>query len=387
MPEQKPLIDALNVSVIVDRKDRPGQIARTEWRANVAYGCPASPGDLVGIGASGKIDSCLLPTTGSNVFVNGNPVSDPNFNDFTPTAPLGFTNVKWQFDGAGNVSAYYATSGVAVSFGQITSGTNNSATMIVDTGASITVACPGSGVIEATELATDNCTPVVTNISHPTHEGMLLISQPGNASAVWADPLVQGLYPDGSNIAAPPAFATPTTIQPAYVGGKGTDGNLHGILTTPSGAVVVVSEDEAVNANHFAWDTGPDPIALTSGALTPLISISPQIAATVTFFLTGMDVFMAPSIGEFQLIKNGTLTGASFANVPGSNARSDTSATVVSGGTRVDSGYTQNGTRSLTYELEFIVGDTYTLAVQPQTGGIQKKANAALRWSEQTVAP
>jgi hypothetical protein len=121
--------------------------------------------------------------------------------------------------------------------------------------------------------------------------------------------------------------------------------------------------------------------------LHPLISIRPQAAATVFFFLTGMDVFMAPAIGEFQVIKNGVLTGASFSNVPGSNAQEDTSATAVSGGTRADSGYTQNGVRTAAYQIKFSVGDTYTLAVQKQAGVIPQYANGALRWTEQTQTP
>jgi hypothetical protein len=37
-----------------------------------------------------------------------------NFNNTTPAAPAGFTNIIWQTDGAGNDSAYVATSGAEV---------------------------------------------------------------------------------------------------------------------------------------------------------------------------------------------------------------------------------------------------------------------------------
>jgi hypothetical protein len=48
---------------------------------------------------------------GSTVQVNGSPITNPNFNDTTPAAPSGKTNVKWQVDGSGNVSAYITTGG------------------------------------------------------------------------------------------------------------------------------------------------------------------------------------------------------------------------------------------------------------------------------------
>ena len=42
--------------------------------------------------------------------VNGNPVTGPNFNGSVPAAPTGSTNVTFQFDGLGNVSASLLTS-------------------------------------------------------------------------------------------------------------------------------------------------------------------------------------------------------------------------------------------------------------------------------------
>ena len=267
-----------------------------------------------------------------------------------------------------------------VPFNNISSGVNNQATMTVDTGASIVVT--GSGVVESTELATNTATPVVTNISAPTHEGMLLISQPGNASAVWADPLMQGLYPEGSNIASPPAFAPPTTIQPVLIGGKDSNGLLRDIAVTPGGAVVTVSEGLADSANHFAISTGSTLLSV-AGPLTPILSLRPQVAATVKFFLTGMDVFTASAVAMFQIIKNGSLTGASFTNVTGTNAQQDTSATSVSGGTVMDTGYSTTGTRTQVYEVQFTVGDTFTLVVASDVNGRATKAVGALRWAEQ----
>jgi hypothetical protein len=47
----------------------------------------------------------------SSVKVNSVTISNPNFNNTTPAAPGGNTNVKFQVDGSGNVSAYAANGG------------------------------------------------------------------------------------------------------------------------------------------------------------------------------------------------------------------------------------------------------------------------------------
>lgn len=45
-------------------------------------------------------------TGGSSVKINGSSVTNPNFNNTTPVAPSGKSNITWQVDGSGNVSAY-----------------------------------------------------------------------------------------------------------------------------------------------------------------------------------------------------------------------------------------------------------------------------------------
>jgi len=225
MSTENPILDALQKSVIINRRDKPDQIAWTEWRANIASGCPAPPGSIVMTGAGGTIDPCLLPPSPPSnlpVYVNGNAVpfgpDSPDFNSTTPAAPAGYTNVIWQYDPSGNISAYYATSGiVSVPFSEIISGTSTGQSFVVGDGTTLTVACPGSGVIEATELATSTCTPVATNISAPAHPGQLLISQPGNASAVWADPFVQGVSVPGTSVLT--GFSG-GPIQPVLVGAQ-----------------------------------------------------------------------------------------------------------------------------------------------------------------------
>ena len=115
MPEQTPILDALETSAIINRKDKPGQVPWTEWRVPVvtASGGPPSEGSLPMLDASGQIDSSMIPGGGgsSAVSVNGVLVTNPNFNDATPAAPTAWRNVLWQKDGTGDVSAYLDIAG------------------------------------------------------------------------------------------------------------------------------------------------------------------------------------------------------------------------------------------------------------------------------------
>lgn len=278
----------------------------------------------------------------------------------------------------GLISPTLLPGGTSTSFAAITTGTNVDATMTVGTGANL--GYTGAGVVNANEIGGIN-----VDGNAPTHAGEVLISQPGNTTAVWADPQVQGLYAAGSSITVPPPYTPPTTIQPILIGGADPSGTLRNIAVTPGGAILTVPESEVVTVNNFAWDTGPTPILLTAGVLVPLISIKPQSGATVLFFFTGMDVCILPAMGQYQILKNGALTGASFANVGGSNMQQDTSATMVFGGTRVDSGFSTLGTRTMVYEISMATTDTITLAVQRQSGAINNYGMGALRWTEQAA--
>src|SRR6185369_4072198 len=100
-----------------------------------------------------------------------------------------------------------ASGSFSSSFSAIASGTNTASALVV--GGTASLGYTGSGSVDANKIGHINVA-----VNSPAHEGQLLISQPGNASAAWADPMVQGLYPEGSPVASPPAFAAPTTIQP-----------------------------------------------------------------------------------------------------------------------------------------------------------------------------
>jgi hypothetical protein len=95
-----------------------------------------------------------------------------------------------------------------------------------------TMACGSAAYLCTDEVGTK----VEVDLSHPTHAGQLLISQPGNASAVWADPQVQGLYPAGSTICPAPAYIAPTCIQPIGIGIQDPSGDLQWLQGSYSGS-------------------------------------------------------------------------------------------------------------------------------------------------------
>jgi len=80
---------------------------------------------------------------------------------------------------------------------------------------------------------------IAVNGNEPSHPGMLLISQPGNESAIWADPQVQGLYAAGASISSPPAYVAPDTIQPILIGASDPAGKLQSLTEDASGNLLV----------------------------------------------------------------------------------------------------------------------------------------------------
>ncbi len=68
MSTENPILDALETSVIIDRKDKPGQIPWTEWRVPVVTTGP-SPGSIPMAGPNGLIDPSLLPPSGGTPII------------------------------------------------------------------------------------------------------------------------------------------------------------------------------------------------------------------------------------------------------------------------------------------------------------------------------
>jgi hypothetical protein len=208
-------------SVIANRKDKANQSFWTEYRKYAVDGCPANPGDLVMLNEDGKIASCFLPpNTGLTIEINGVASPCQDVLNFIP--------------GTGITITYEPDCGY----------------LFTATG---TTAC-GSAAFLCTDIVG---TEVEVDISHPTHPGQLLISQPGNTSAVWADPQVQGLYPAGSTICPAPPYEPPTCINPVLIGGQGEspsgkDGLLHPLPLSSIGLSVTTLQNpqEALNEGY-----------------------------------------------------------------------------------------------------------------------------------------
>src|SRR5579863_3591732 len=142
----------------------------------------------------------------------------------------------------------------------------------VVSGGSITVT--GTGVIEATELATTG-SPVNISGNAPAHAGQLLISQPGNTSAVWADPFVQGVFVPGTNVTT--GFSG-GPIQPVLIGAQDPSSLLQNLHVDASGNLLTASTSgNAVTGGQTAE---------TTATWTPSTPINTVLALTVTGYGT-----------------------------------------------------------------------------------------------------
>ena len=343
-------------SVLANRKDKANQPFWTQSLIPAVDGCcPASPGAIVLLGSNCKIDPCLLPsTTGLIIEIDGVPSPCQDILNFIP--------------GTGITITYEPDCGY----------------LFTATG---TTAC-GSAAFLCTDISG---TEVEVDLSHPTHPGQLLISQPGNTTAIWADPQVQGLYAAGSTICPAPAYVAPTCIQPILIGGATQGGTLENILVADSGELVTIAQDQETDPNvlRFAATTGLTLVTNTAGLL-PLLSIQPKAGATgVTFTFRDTHIANTGLLAHYQLLLNATLTGANFVNVdPASSMQYDVSATSYTGGRLIDAGYLGSDARHTDYEMYFgFVGptpDVITLVFAPVTGNSKSISGAAFAWDEQS---
>jgi len=242
-------------SVLANRKDKANQPFWTQYLVPAVDGCcPAQPGAIVLLGPDCKIDPCLLPSTSGLVIeINGVPSPCQSILNFIP--------------GDGITITYEPDCGY----------------LFTATG---TTAC-GSAAFLCTDISG---TEVEVDLSHPTHPGQLLISQPGNTSAIWADPQIQGLYPAGSTICPAPAYVPPTCIQPILVGGEDCNGVLQNFAVTTGGQVIVLAQDQETDINvlRFAATTGSTLVLNNTATLVPLLSIRPKVAATAVTFVAAI---------------------------------------------------------------------------------------------------
>src|SRR5271170_1342462 len=345
-------------SVLANRKDKANQPFWTQSLIPAVDGCcPASPGAIVLLGSNCKIDPCLLPsTTGLIIEIDGVPSPCQDILNFIP--------------GTGITITYEPDCGY----------------LFTATG---TTAC-GSAAFLCTDISG---TEVEVDLSHPTHPGQLLISQPGNTSAAWMDPQVQGLYAAGSTICPAPAYVAPTCIQPILIGGADCNGVLQNVAVATGGEIIVFAQDQETSASvlRFAATTGTALKTNATPALVPLISITPKIAAsTVVFTYRNLDFLSSGQLSHFQLLLGATLTGAAFVNVdPASQMTYDVTATAYTGGRLLDAGYIGADSRHNDYEFTFdFTGATppvITLVFAPVTGNSKSTAGCSFAWDEQAT--
>jgi hypothetical protein len=347
-------------SVIANRKDKANQPFWTEYRVNAVDGCcPAEPGAIVLLGPDCKIAPCLLPsTTGLVIEIDGVPSPCQDVLNFIPGTGI---NITYSPD-CGYV---FTATGI--------------------------VAC-GSAAYLCTD---DPGVKVEVDLSHPTHAGQLLISQPGNTSAIWADPQVQGLYAAGSTICPAPAYVAPTCIQPILIGGADCNGVLQNVAVTTGGKLVTLAQDQEsdINVLRFAATTGGILAANSTSGLKPLLSIRPKTGAgAVTFTFRALDFISGGNLSHYQILLNAALTGAAFTDVDAaSNAQYDVSATAYAGGRLVDAGYAAADHERNEYEFHFgfttATPDTITLVYvgAVSTGSPKSIAGCSFAWDEQST--
>ena len=195
-----------------------------------AAGSPPAPYTIVMTGADGLISPTLLPPSTPSILLETNSVKNTLQDVLNLIQGPNITLVADAFGGV----TISASGTISTSFSNITSGDNTIADMTVDTGA--TLSYVNEGVVNANEIGTIN-----VSVNLPTHPGEVLISQPGNETAAWADPQVQGLYAVGSFIDSPPPYAAPTTIQPVLVGGSdyASPPALWNLKTDPGGQIYI----------------------------------------------------------------------------------------------------------------------------------------------------
>jgi len=161
-------------------------------------------------------------------------------------------------------------------------------------------------------------------------------------------------------------------------------GSNQDLSLAPDGALIVVPADEqfACSIQYYSYDSGAAfSVMVSTTAFTPLWSITGCSSGTIVQLLREIQVLTDGSTVLFELIEGGTLTGASFVAGPGCSTV-DTSATVVTGGIVVWSGYAAAFPRNYDSLMDCMNGKTYTIAAKSFKGCA--KAVAQIRWSEQT---
>jgi len=174
------------------------------------------------------------------------------------------TNVILVADAFGGVTIS-ASGIVGTGFENISTGDNTTAVMTVDTGASLSYV--GSGVVNANEIGGIN---VAGNA--PAHAGEVLVSQIGDTSAEWEDPIGIVTLTAGQNIGAYQAVAVHADGL-AYIADAGTLADADrfvGIAVTSAltGNTLQVQQSGTIDNVGFLFTPGTTIYLGLAGALT-----------------------------------------------------------------------------------------------------------------------
>src|SRR5271170_4099592 len=283
------------------------------------------------------------PTTGTTVSVNGSPITNPDFDGSAPSPGAGYSVVVWTTSGS-DVSGWYSTTGTSVSFNDITTGSNATATMTVASGGELTYST--GGVVNASEVAG------IDYESTPTHVGQIPIVQPGLTSIAYADPQVIGLFPAGTPINTFPAYVAPTTIQPVLIGASdGTD--LQNILVDGSGNLKVAVENSVTVTGTVAATQSGAWSVTTASEIAPGASL-PTDATWIGWNTTGSNFVGVSTTNPLPVSATigGTFTPALTTDRTSSGSITSTQSVVIStqGGGSVSIGVTGTWTGTLAFE-------------------------------------
>lgn len=241
-----------------------------------------------------------------------------------------------------------------------------------------------SGTVNASEIGT-----ITVKGSVPAHAGQLLISQPGNTSAVWADPQVQGLYAAGSSIASPPAYTSPTTICPVGVGGSkagvlqylllDSSGNLQvslGGATTISVVGTLTNNNAAPSNNNLGVLPAVANAAVQSWTEGDQVLLSTDLSGKVrTLAFQGTSPWVE-NVSQFGGSNVVTGTGASGAGIPRFTVSNDSQVKIWDGTTQAS---VIVATNALKTDLSSVAGSaTATATTGVQLVGIEGRAGTSL---------
>jgi len=283
---------------------------------------------------------------GTSVKVNGSTISNPNFNNTTPAAPGGATNVTWQVSGS-SVSAYVAAGGVTSWSGDGSLFTNSGSTGAVtatlgNQTANAILAGPTSGgsatptfrALVIADIPTISAAKGGTGIDSSSSTGIAQVS-----SGVWSisTALVNGTTAttqaasDNSTKVATTAYVDRVSGVTSVFGRTGAvvaaandyaavnnvtvgDGTNGMTVTTSSNTVTVNANTNLNLVGHAIVASATSNISLTAGTLLDFTGSTSVVAPTPTTSDNSQKVATTAFVKN-QGYKTGTVTSFSAGNL------------------------------------------------------------------------